>query len=71
MFDKIKSFFTDVGLFMQCIVNYILLIPVYLLGVGTAKLFSEMYGKEHIQSKSEEDSSFFEFDNEDNITRMF
>jgi hypothetical protein len=70
------QFFKKFSLLMQGIVNFFLLIPVYLLGVGIVSLISRILGKHYLDLTNISKKSWWKtrdkrLDSEENYHRMF
>jgi len=59
-FKKAWNTFQCFGLFIASIINFILLIPVYFIGVGISALFSKIAKKEVLPIKQEKKETYWQ-----------
>ena len=72
LYNLIKKF----GFFMQKIINFILLLPVYFLGVGGVAIFSKLVNKHYLPLRKTKYDSYWlkrdkRLDKKGNEYRMF
>ncbi|NQU98271.1 hypothetical protein HQ533_02290 [Candidatus Woesearchaeota archaeon] len=59
VFPKIKKLLMKLSEFITSIVNFILLIPIFIIGIGLTSLFLKLFGKHFLDLKSKTKNSYW------------